>query len=165
MTISKGLDDLFAKTVVAETGIKLGGVAAKNLLDDYQGSGTWTPGLDAQGGGGITSFTTSVADGTFVKVGNLVFAQFDLRLASITIGPGTGAVIITGLPFTAAQQVTSGGIGTAINFASGPPISTIVDGAGTHIRLAGLSATSISQMDISVFSGNEIMIGTVAYFV
>jgi hypothetical protein len=81
-----------------------------NTLDEYE-EGTWTPNL-----GGNTTYSSQV--GTYVKIGRLVFANFQFAITSI----GTGGSIsqINGLPFTsgAASQNCSnlsfGGIAVSI---------------------------------------------------
>jgi len=61
-----------------------------NTLDDYE-EGTWTPSV-----GGSATYTIQV--GTYVKIGKLVIAHFDMQINSIGSGSAT---TISGLPFTA----------------------------------------------------------------
>jgi hypothetical protein len=66
-----------------------------NTLDDYE-EGTWTPVIR----GGTTAGTTTYAsnrNGRYTKVGNIVTVQFTVGWTNAT---GTGALEISGLPFT-----------------------------------------------------------------
>ena len=73
--------------------------ADANTLDDYE-EGTWTPNLYNNG----SSSTWSIKVGRYIKVGNQVtcWANFDGGGS----GSSTGALILTGLPFS---QEASGG--------------------------------------------------------
>jgi len=87
-------------TVVAD-GIYLGGTAAANQLDDYE-EGTWTATWTTYS---TPPTTPPTAAGFYTKVGNLV-------TVGVRIGPGdlsgaTGAMKITGLPFTVSNSTTS----------------------------------------------------------
>lgn len=62
--------------------------AGANTLDDYE-EGTWTPSV-----GGTATYTTQ--DGTYVKIGKLVFVTVSLTIN--VLGTGSNAVI-SGLPF------------------------------------------------------------------
>jgi len=65
--------------------------AGANVLDDYE-EGTWTPSL-----GGTTTYTTQ--QGSYTKIGNLVFIRARLVINSI----GTGdTYTIFGMPFAAS---------------------------------------------------------------
>lgn len=68
-----------------------------NTLDDYE-EGTWTPQL--QFGGANVGMTTSLANGTYTKIGRLVTVRASITLTAK--GSSTGAATISGLPFSAA---------------------------------------------------------------
>jgi hypothetical protein len=71
-----------------------------NTLDDYE-EGTWTPVYTGSGGSiGSTAYTTR--NGTYTKIGNVVIVGLQLLLSNK--GSWTGTVVITGLPFTAAND-------------------------------------------------------------
>jgi len=61
--------------------------------------GTWVP--DVQFGGSSTGFVYSTQLGEYTQVGNIVFINGDV--AFTTVGSGTGAVTITGLPVRCIQ--------------------------------------------------------------
>jgi hypothetical protein len=76
-----------------------------NTLDDYE-EGSWTPSL-----GGNTTYSTQ--DGTYTKVGNLVFVKGFLQIDVL----GTGSVRrISGLPFT-SENPAAGGYVAGLNVA------------------------------------------------
>ncbi len=83
------------KTIVAGTGIKLGGTAAANLLADYE-EGNFTPTLAF--GGASVGLTYGTQFGTYTKVGNRVKGTINIILTAK--GSSTGNAIISGLPFT-----------------------------------------------------------------
>lgn len=78
------------------------------LLDDYE-EGTWTPTF-VNGGTG----TYSHRSGHYTKIGDTVFAHFFAQLGAV--GTASGALEISGLPFTsAASPSTLFGIGAQIH--------------------------------------------------
>jgi hypothetical protein len=83
------------KDLYLSGGVYVGGTGSANYLDDYE-EGTWTPTISI--GGGTTGITFSLNDGRYIKVGNLVtvFGVFNMS----SKGSLTGAVLVTGLPFT-----------------------------------------------------------------
>ena len=80
----------------ASKGIYLGvtTATASNLLDDYE-EGTWTPALKFGGTGGTDNTDSSA--GEYTKIGNLVQVQLQINLENSV--SGSGAAVITGLPF------------------------------------------------------------------
>ena len=78
----------------------VGGTGSANALDDYE-TGTWTPVFTGETSAG--SYTYSFNNGYYTKIGDIVHASF--RLINITdVSAGSGNVIITGLPFTVAND-------------------------------------------------------------
>jgi len=75
-------------------GVYLGGTGSANKLDDYE-EGTWTPVVEGSSTAGTASYTTQ--DGSYTKVGNVVFYACDVVWSS---GTGSGGLLIGGLPFT-----------------------------------------------------------------
>ena len=71
--------------------------ADANTLDDYE-EGTWTPVATPNGAGTLTSYASS---GTYTKVGRIVSIVFYVQLTNA--GTASGALNISGLPFTAAN--------------------------------------------------------------
>ena len=75
-------------------GVYLGGTGSANKLDDYE-EGTWTPTYEKSTGDPTVTYGTRV--GYYVKVGNLVYINFDIDASSISGGSGTCR--IGGIPF------------------------------------------------------------------
>lgn len=120
------IDDPTFDEITATTGINLGGVAAANLLDDYE-EGTWTPEWGA--GGGDPTVTYSIQQGGYVKIGPIV--HISGRLVIATISGGAGAIRINGIPFvsTISNQFFSIGVADKTNFlTTGPDFLNISTG-------------------------------------
>ena len=85
------------ETAASGIGIKLGGTASANLLDDYE-EGTFTP--VAYFGGGTTGITYSSGRqlGQYTKIGDTVYIYIHIQFTSK--GSSAGALQIHGLPFT-----------------------------------------------------------------
>ena len=81
-------------------GIKLGGTAAANLLDDYE-EGTFTPVLTRSSGGAISA-TYTTQEGNYIKIGSIVYIQIYINISAIA-SQGSGYAILTGLPFSSLQ--------------------------------------------------------------
>jgi len=89
------------KDLYLSGGVYLGGAGTANKLDDYE-EGTWTPVM--RGNTTAGSYTASlVASGTYTKVGNLVTVYCAL-VDIVKSSDGTGALIISGLPFTSRNN-------------------------------------------------------------
>jgi len=74
-----------------------------NMLDDYE-EGTWTPVL-SDGTNNFTMVTNN--NGNYTKVGRAV--HFNAEFGTSSIGSASGALLLTGLPFTSAAVSTSEG--------------------------------------------------------
>ena len=81
-----------------------------NYLDDYE-EGTWTATLT--GSTTNPSTTVSVA-GTYTKIGNMCYAQF--QLSNVNSAGASGGARITGLPFTASGSQATGNVMTYVRF-------------------------------------------------
>jgi len=71
------------------------GTGTSELLNDYE-EGTWTPIFTSVGG--TPTITYTVQQGSYVKVGKLVYASFYLGTSAIS--GGSSRLLIGGLPFT-----------------------------------------------------------------
>lgn len=80
-----------------------GDTAAANELSDYE-EGTWTPSL-------TDALTYTQREGQYTKIGNFVYVQARIQVATFT--STSNPAIISGLPFTTASSVTTGGFGSA----------------------------------------------------
>lgn len=90
-----------AKTIIVGTGIKLGGSAAANLLDDYE-EGTFTAGFAGSTIPG--TFTYTRQNGRYTKIGDVVCFLMDIAISAIGTTP-TGNLTLTGLPFTTSPNI------------------------------------------------------------
>ena len=96
-----------------------GGMTSE-VLDDYE-TGTWTPAWTA--GASDATYVTQV--GTYTKIGNKVHVQGRITISSI--GTMSGALLMTGLPFT-SSAATNNYSGLQVSQGSGLAIT-----AGTSI--------------------------------
>jgi hypothetical protein len=76
--------------------------ADANTLDDYE-EGTFTPTMTF--GGSSTGVTYNSQTGRYTKIGRFVF--FNLSIGLTNNGSGSGAAVVTGLPFAAAVGLVS----------------------------------------------------------
>lgn len=116
--------------------------AGANTLDDYE-EGTWTPGISF--GGGTTGITYTTQVGRYVKFGKVVYVSARIGLSSK--GSSTGALLITGLPFTAVDSEArgTGSIGYYIDFTgiTGTPFVMAVKNTTTaEVRIPGATAST-----------------------
>jgi hypothetical protein len=88
-----------AGDLVVNGGVFLGGSAAANELDDYE-EGTWTPEYAPFSGDPFTSITYGFRDASYTKIGRQVTCIVAMRTSALTKGTASGAVNLTGLPFT-----------------------------------------------------------------
>jgi len=77
--------------------------ADANTLDDYE-EGTWTPVLWDDSESGSESQTYTTQEGTYTKIGRLVFIHCKLVVSSIGTLTTTQAATIGGLPFQPARE-------------------------------------------------------------
>jgi hypothetical protein len=114
-----------------------------NTLDDYE-EGTWTPAAGSDSGVYTATYDSRV--GRYVKIGNRVWATFDMILSSRTL---TGSVAaLFGLPFSVANNGDlSGSFG---NFA-------ILSATGTnfnYITIYGQNNSSFCYIPITTGSAS-----------
>jgi len=124
---STGIDDNATETVLTldDSGFTLNGEVAAdgfqfpatqvpsadvNNLDDYE-EGSWTPVLYGTTTTGTPTYSTQ--NGTYVKIGKMVFARCYVVLSNI--GGAVGGIRVSGLPFTNQSSLSSGNIGYTIN--------------------------------------------------
>lgn len=83
-----------------------------NTLDDYE-EGTFTPVLTFATPGNLSiSYTTQL--GSYTKIGRLVTATFNIVSSSFTHTTASGAVLITGMPFTSINVSGQQHVGTML---------------------------------------------------
>jgi hypothetical protein len=127
-----------------------------NTLDDYE-EGTWTPNV-----GGNTTYSSQV--GTYVKIGRLVFANFQFAISSL----GTGGSIsqINGLPFAsgAASQncanLLFGGTAVATSFGV-----YYVGNGGTALNFSYQAGASTGfTNNPNIYQNGTSMSGSIVYY-
>ena len=92
-------------TIVASSGVAIGGTGAANTLDDYE-EGTWTPIITGYTGGNTQTYSS--AFGNYVKAGKLVTCTYQVKLSAK--GNISGAYVhLKGMPF--ANLTTAAGSG------------------------------------------------------
>jgi hypothetical protein len=106
-----GKNNRFANGVVTDSGVKFPATQVvssdANTLDDYE-EGTWTPVIT--GTGGSSGVTHSRQEGSYIKIGRLVYIRAEVVLSNK--GSITGNIIISGLPFTTASSFPGENTGT-----------------------------------------------------
>ena len=139
-----------------------------NILATFEDNTTWTPVLNF--GGATTGITYNIQNGTFSRIGNLVFVRFHINLSNS--GSATGDATITGLPVTSASSITQGincvvwgaittdstaftSIGCTINSST-----TIL-----NLRQNPRDGSSGIALDDANFNTNSVIIGQGFYFV
>ena len=89
------------KDLYLSGGAFIGGTGTANKLDDFE-EGTFTPTVTFGGGATGIQYHATRRSGIYTKVGNLVTYSIHIQLANK--GSSTGALQITGLPFTSANN-------------------------------------------------------------
>ena len=126
MTLTSGGDLLLSG------GVYLGGTGAANKLSDVE-TGTWTPAPTRTSSAPTVGFSVG-PNGSYVKIGRMVYASFDLTINSYSGGSGTA--LLSGLPFAVANStdVLSGysvvQLRSSASIPAGPTATTIATGFG-----------------------------------
>ena len=116
------------------------GTDTSELFSDYE-EGTFTPTL-AYTTAGNSSFGYAAQHAHYVKVGDIVHFQLNIRLNAFTKGTGSGVILVPGLPYTSHN--TGGFANSAVNVQlygwpfSNIPIASVVD----NTNYAALNAMS-----------------------
>jgi hypothetical protein len=128
------------------------GTGTSELFADYE-EGLWSPILSD----GTNNATMSVStQGHYTKIGNTLFYRARVRLTSL--GSVTGAVRVTGLPFTVTNITSNYGggntiaLGVSLNVTAGYAVSQIPENTTTYVSLwlwdavGGQTALQASEM-------------------
>ena len=145
-------------SIEVSDGIYIGGTGTANKLDDYE-EGTFTPNI-----GG--SATYSAQAGHYRKIGNMVFANFQIQIN--VKGTGNGSQL-AGLPFTSSAN-------TAVNVQSGytsyfANLNTAVNSLAFYVErntttaefVATTSTTATTTNGANVFGNGAHIYGAVVY--
>jgi hypothetical protein len=120
------------------------GTATGNVLDDYE-EGTWTPAF-AYSTAGTSSFGYNDQVGHYVKVGDIVHFQSNVRLNAFTKGTGSGSFLLTGFPYTAHN--TGGYAHAQVSISlygwtfSNIPVASVIDNT-TYCHINTMSSNAI----------------------
>jgi len=143
------------------------GVQTESTLNDYE-TGTWTPRFDGSGTSGSASY--SFQSGFYTKIGNMVYASYDIA-ASSTLSGATGQLCIRGLPFTVASNtydpVGGGNVGYFNSFTGVTPytITHYLDASGNYAYFVygNGSASTVQYMAVNNVTTNSRVIGVIFY--
>lgn len=131
--------------------------ADANTLDDYE-EGTWTPGIAF--GGGTTGLTYTAQAGAYTKIGNRVILTGQLTVNAK--GSSTGAITVTGFPFTASSSNARGGCGAS--YYGG---TTLTSGGVTVLLTASTTSAALFQEgtgSTSLMTDTNVSAGFDLYF-
>ena len=141
--------------IIGGAGSKSGVIGETEL--DYE-EGTWTPVAyrpTNPNGGAVSASTSITASGVYTKTGRVVTVDFVISLVG-TITQGSGAVQITGLPFTCSARYFSVALGQTSALGT---LLTLSDG-----MLTSPSSTTITNLGSNSWTAGSIR-GTCTYFV
>jgi len=122
-----------------------GDTAAANALDDYE-EGTFSPAYAFTSGG---SFTHNIQLGRYTKIGRVVHCTGRVRGAKSS--SGSGAVNVTGFPFTSGSTANlhaSGVIGRTGNFTNAPK-SLFMGTGSTIMAMRQINSSSNTRSNVS----------------
>jgi hypothetical protein len=137
--------------------------AGANTLDDYE-EGTFTPAYSFTGGGTVTHGFRS---GLYIKIGQLVWISVAIR--STAVSGISGALQVTGLPFTAAGNSRTGGSGGFIrNWQSDMPNFRIYGAPSAttalfYKQVTNAGTSEVTSADFSTGSDNNVIEFSLVY--
>jgi len=139
------------------------GTTSSELLNDYE-EGTWVIGIEF--GGASAGVTTSTNTGTYTKIGRQVTVNGGISLTSK--GSSTGAVEITGLPFTigaGAQNHPPASIWlNNVTFANQYQARGLT--SGVKVRIEEITEAGVlTNVDDTNFANNSEIFISLTYFV
>jgi hypothetical protein len=129
--------------------------------------GTWTPVLTFATPGDL-SVTYSSNSGTYVKIGNLVIAQFVLITSAFTHTTASGDCQITGLPFASGMDFSAHGslLWAGVTKAGYTAITARVPSATSMIvpqaSGSGVAVSNVAAADMPT-AGSVVLAGTAQY--
>jgi len=140
------------------------GTGTSELFDDYE-EGTWTPTITD-----LTNTVTATSQGTYTKVGRHVVCGF--RVSASSLGSASGAIYISGLPFTVKNDNgarCTGAIGFTQNLNLGSAGQTVTIFPSNNQVYAALNVwdatVGTSGMQASELSATGALWGSLEYFV
>ena len=138
------------------------GTGTSELLDDYE-EGTWTP----QFSDGTNNATMGSSNaGAYTKVGNMVTVTAYAQMSNK--GSMSGALRMTGLPFTSGAIFSGAGVGFVggLSVTAGVSISMYTAASTTYVLLQKFSATTGStDLLASDMTNDGQFVFSMSYFV
>lgn len=118
-----------------------------NTLDDYE-EGTWTPAFSATGC--TFNYAANGQIGTYTKIGNRVFCDFRLSLATSGNTLAANTLTVTGFPFACGTQYPAGSnicfrLAWAYASASFVDVSGTLQPSATAMNVCGNTAAAINN--------------------
>ena len=118
-------------------GLFLGGTGNANNLDDYE-EGTWTPQVYYQNSTDQANATNTVSQGTYTKIGNLVYVSFRLDFSQSGT-PANDNIGVKNLPFAGANN----------HYNAGGNLITNTSFTGLNFQLPTAGSTLVVIVDSS----------------
>ena len=124
------------------------GTGTSELFDDYE-EGTWTGKVaDAASGGNESPGTVN---GTYIKIGRMVYVQFNVSNIDTTGLTAGNDVYITGLPFTSASV-------SGTSFYSGTVVTSVVTFSNEPILFMFENSTSLLLNENRSAAGSDFVV-------
>jgi hypothetical protein len=123
------------------------GTGTSELLDDYE-EGTWTPVYEPTTGS-FTSITMDVIQAKYTKIGDTVHLIGYIRTDAVDTTGASGALKITGLPFTPATTVATAACGAQLGWTTNIPTFADLTSAGIFLRRADGVGTVFASIDVT----------------
>ena len=149
--------------VALPQGMTLG--AGTDTLSTYD-TGSWTPeAADAESGGAVAS--AGAASGRYIRIGDLVFACFELEDIDTTGLASGNALMIRGLPFAARSHSSTHATAPAqihnVSFTT-PPYLALAPGASALSLQQNISGSAPTSLSVSALtSGAGAIYGAISY--
>ena len=136
-----------------------------NVLDDYE-EGTWTPTITSSGGGSAGAY--GARNGSYLKVGQLVYITFDCEISAIgSLTSSSGQTRISSLPFSAMGGADNYPSASFNHYAGVTTAYYWISGGvnGTSIDVSALSAASTAQSSLpsSTLGASARLVGSAVY--
>lgn len=127
--------------------------------------GTWTPAYEPATNS-FTSISYGFRSGKYFRIGNMVYVTWRMRTSALTVGTASGAVNITGLPFTNSATQLYFALGIGVDFAVNDPGTGLIDANTSVIQLQQQrNNTAVVVTDLSTGSANNFTAGFACYTV
>lgn len=163
------LSAALASDLLAAIDTDLATLAGEDGGAGYVKGGSWTPVLTFATPGDLArTYTTQFGD--YVKIGGLVIATFNIITATFTWATASGALRITGLPYTSAATtnlapqgaMNFGGITKASYTQFNPQIASNSTNVTVTASGSAQAPSSLAAADLPT-GGSVVLRGTVAY--